>query len=163
MFTHKFFSGTLCTIVPFSHKNNGCIRCKFCTKVTYYIISLVVYIYYKCTIWLQYEQIPLGTTTARLIQQIKDIIVNLIDRGQRLDTLAVNLLTWCVPSLIRNKSAITCIDFFFFIKQHSLDKTRTSTALWANTSKQGKGWKQMSARQEHESQHWENQCSTVSM
>lgn len=164
MFIHKFFCGTLCRIVPFSHKNNGCIRWRSCTKVTYYIISLVVYIYYKCTIRLQYKDsfkwIPFGTTIW-LIQQIKDIIVKLFYQGQRLDKLAVNVLTWWVPPLIHNKSATTCINIFF--KQHSLDKTRTSTALQANTSEQGEGWKQMSARQEHESQHWQNQCSTVSM
>lgn len=54
MFIHKFFSGALCRIVPFSHKNNSCIWWKS-TNVMYYIISLVVYIYYKCTIWLQYK------------------------------------------------------------------------------------------------------------
>lgn len=27
--------------------------------------------------------------------------------------------------------------------------------------KKSEGWKQMSARQEHESQHWENQCSAL--
>ncbi len=73
----------------------------------YYITSLVVYIYYKCTIWLQYKdsfkQIPLGTTIP-LMQQIKDLIVKLSYRGQRLDKLAVNDLTR-VPSLIHKKSA----------------------------------------------------------
>lgn len=106
----------------FLTQNNGCIRWKSCTKVTYYITSLVVYIYYKCTIWLQYKdsfkQIPLGTIW--LTQQIKDIIVKLFYQGQRLDTLAVNVSTWWVPSLIRNKSAITCINIFFYFFKHSL-------------------------------------------
>lgn len=122
MFIH-LFSGTLCRIVSVSHKNTGCIRWKSCTKVMYYTVFLVVYIYYKCTIWLQYKdsfkQIPLGTTIWLIQQQIKDITVKLFYQGQRLAMLAVNVLTWWVPSLIRNQSA--CIKMFFF-KQHSLDK-----------------------------------------
>lgn len=97
-----------------------------------------------------------------LIQQIKDIIVKLFNQGQRLGKLAVNLLTWWVPLLICDQAAITCIIKAIYINlKHSLDETRTSIALRANTSKKSEGWKQMSARQEHESQHWENQCSTL--
>lgn len=106
------FSTDLCRIPLFWHKNNGCFRCKFCTKVMYYNIFLVVYIYYKCTNWLQYKdsfkQIPFGTTIW-IIEQIRDILVKLLYQGQR--QRPVNILTWWVPSLIRNKSAITCISF----------------------------------------------------
>lgn len=65
IFIHKFSSGILCTVVPFSHKKKKHTHKKWLykmkeivqkqTKKIYYTISLVVYIYYKCTIWLQYK------------------------------------------------------------------------------------------------------------
>lgn len=140
MFIHKFFSTDLCRILLFSHKNNGSIRCKFCTKVVYYIIFLVVYIYYKCTIWLQYKdpfkQIPLGTTIW-IIEQIKDINVKLLYQGQR--QRPVNILTWWFSSLICHKSAMTCISIFLnnihSIRQEPLqpsEQTHPNTVKYDN-------------------------------
>lgn len=51
----------------------------------YDIISLVVYIYYKCTIWLQYKDsfrpIPLGITIW-IIEQIETIVSMAKTKGQ---------------------------------------------------------------------------------
>lgn len=120
MFIHKSLSGTLCTTVPFPNLNNGWRRWKSCTNVMNYITSLVVYIYCKCTIWLQYKDsfklIPLGTHTW---QQIRDDCETILSRTK----LLVNLLTLWVPSMICNKSAKPASIIFF---EHSLDKTRTS-------------------------------------
>lgn len=164
LYTNSYLE--FCAELYVSHTKTMAVKMKSCTKVMFYI-SLVVYIYYKCTIWLQYKRFlqinPFGninmtnTTNQRHNREtIQSRAKTRQASSKPFDLVSPFTDLWSSCNKMHHQGNI----YIFFWNIH-LMRQEPLIALRANASKQGEGWKQMSATQEHESQHWENQCSTL--